>query len=99
MAKAKEGFVFYPSFFDAYKAAKAIQKDREYIDAMLGFAFEGRTPKIDDDDIMLKALVSAFVPQIEANQKKREAGHRGGRPKKEQPMVSDKEQPMVSGKE
>lgn len=95
-------FVFYSSFRDAYEAAKTIGKDRDYMDALLSFAFDGKTTRTGDP--ILDAFISAFEPQIKANLKRRKDGAKGGAPKgnknaKKQPMVDFEEtqkQPNVN---
>ena len=95
-------FVFYSSFRDAYEAAKTIGKDRDYMDALLSFAFDGKTTRTGDP--ILDAFISAFEPQIKANLKRRKDGEKGGAPKgnknaKKQPMVDFEEtqkQPNVN---
>ena len=73
-------FVFYASFRDAYEALKTTGQDREYMDALLKFAFDGETTRTGDT--ITDAFISAFEPQIMANKKRRENGKKGGAPKK-----------------
>lgn len=79
----KEGFVFFPSFYDAYQAAKAVGHGSEYLEAMVAYAFEGKEPT--SENVVMTALYSAFKPVIDTSQKDRRNGKKGGRPKKENP--------------
>lgn len=73
-------FVFYASFRDAYEALRTVGKDREYMDALLDYAFDGKETRTGD--AITDAFITAFEPQIKANQKRRENGKKGGAPKK-----------------
>ena len=72
------------------------------MDALLSFAFDGKTTRTGDP--ILDAFISAFEPQIKANLKRRKDGEKGGAPKgnknaKKQPMVDFEEtqkQPNVN---
>ena len=94
--------MFYSSFRDAYEAAKTIGKDRDYMDALLSFAFDGKITRTGDP--IIDAFITAFEPQIKANLKRRKDGAKGGAPKgnknaQKQPMVEFEEtqkQPNVN---
>lgn len=73
--------MFYSSFRDAYDALKTTGHALDYMDALLKFAFDGKTTRTGD--AVTDAFISAFEPQIEANKKRRKNGKKGGRPVKE----------------
>ena len=95
-------FIFYSSFRDAYEALKTTGQDREYLDALFRFAFDGETTRTGD--VFTDAFISAFEPQITANKKRRENGKKGGAPKnnknaQKQPKVENEKthnQPNVN---
>ena len=84
-AKEKGGFVFYPTFYEAYKALAERGQGGEYIANMLRFAFDDLPPIEIEGDAIFNAFCAAFVPLITASKQDRENGQKGGRPKKENP--------------
>lgn len=84
----KDSFVFYGSFFEA--AAELDDADRlAFYDALTTYALTGEEPDIGS--VVARALFKMAKPQIDANDKRREAGKKGaefgklgGRPKKEE---------------
>lgn len=68
-------FVFYKSFADAIADLPAEQYKAIMI-ALTTYALEDEEPKLDDP--FVKALFTLMKPQIDANQRRREAGRKGG---------------------
>lgn len=68
-------FVFYKSFADAIADLPAEQYKAVMI-ALTTYALEDEEPKFDDP--FVKALFTLMKPQIDANQRRREAGRKGG---------------------
>lgn len=91
----RENIIFYRSF--AESAREIPDEDRlAFYDALLAYAFDDEDP--EDINGIAKALFIIAKANIDANNRKAEAGKRGGRPK---PMVSEEEEiekPMVSEK-
>lgn len=91
-----DSFVFYKSFYDA--AAVLQPEDRlAFYDALAEYAICGEDP--EPATPVAEAMFLMAKPQIDANEKRREDGKKGGRPSKEKPVVSEnaeKEKPMVS---
>lgn len=91
-----DSFVFYKSFYDA--AAVLQPEDRlAFYDALAEYAICGEDP--EPATPVAKAMFLMAKPQIDANEKRREDGKKGGRPPKEKPVVSENaenEKPVVS---
>lgn len=91
----RDSVVFYRSFYDAIKN---IPKDNqlEVYNAIMDYSMYGVDPDITG---IALALFLAFKPQIDANNERYVNGTKGGRPKKEKPMVFkdvENKKPMVS---
>ena len=102
-----ESFVFYKSFLDAISVLPDDKDRLAAYEAIIRYGIDGaeETP----DSPIANAIFIMAKPQIEANEKRRLDGTRGGRPRKEteaeeteKPLVSYKEEtekPMVSENE
>ena len=76
----RDGFIFYESFWNAIKELPA-QTQLLLYNALAGYALCDIEPDFDDDAIA-KGFFTLMRPQIDANNRRREAGLRGGRPAK-----------------
>lgn len=76
-------FIVYSSFFKATKAMDA-ESFKEFWLAINEYATKGIEPDFDDDNILSSALFEVIKPQLDANQRKKDGGVKGGRPKKTQ---------------
>ena len=76
----RDGFIFYESFWNAIKELPA-QTQLLLYNALAGYALCDIEPDFDDDGIA-KGFFTLMRPQIDANNRRREAGLRGGRPAK-----------------
>lgn len=94
-----DSFVFYKSFYEA--AAELDDADRlAFYDALATYALADEEPEIES--AVVRALFKMARPQIDANEKRREAGKKGaefgklgGRPKKdENPIGVIEENPI-----
>ena len=89
-----ESFVFYQSFREAIRHLP--EKDRlEALEGIIDYALYGEYP-IPESNVAL-AIITMAIPQIDANNKRRDDGKKGGRPSKK-PMDSEStstEKPMV----
>jgi hypothetical protein len=72
---AYEGFVFYKSFSDAVDLLPP-EQCKTVVQALCHYALYGEMPKNIDDFCM--AMFAVMKPQIDANNKRREAGRKGG---------------------
>ena len=72
----RESFVFYRSFFDAISDLDTDQQAEAY-NAIFRYAFTGEEP---DTAGVVSAVFKLVKPQIDANNRKRDNGSRGGRP-------------------
>ena len=70
-----EGFVFYQSFADALEALPA-EDYKECASALCKYAINGEEPETDNP--FVKMFFSLARPQVDANNKRREAGKNGG---------------------
>lgn len=75
---ANEGFVFYKSFADAVDALPAEQY-KTIVQALCHYAIYGEIP--EDLDPFCLAMFTLMKPQVDANNKRREAGRKGGEAK------------------
>ncbi len=76
----REGFIFYESFRSAMKGLPAETQLRLY-HALADYALYDIEPDFSDDGIAL-GFFTLMRPQIDANNRRRDAGLRGGRPAK-----------------
>lgn len=83
-----KAFLFYISFYEAIKELP--EKDRlKLYEAIAEYGLFGELKKPLSG--ISKACFALIKPQIDANEKRRNGGKKGGRPKNEKPMVSDSE--------
>lgn len=90
-----KSFVFYKSFLDSIRILPEEERLKAY-DAIAGFAIYGEEPQ---DSGLFRAIFEMAKPQIEANQKRRADGSRGGRPKKDDDDLEDEEADETKGYE
>ena len=76
----RDGFIFYESFWNAIQGLPA-QTQLLLYNARAGYALCDLEPDFGEDAIA-KGFFTLMRPQIDANNRRREAGLRGGRPKK-----------------
>ena len=74
-----DGFIFYRSFGDALRGVPA-DEYKQIMQAIIDYALDGVEPELDS--FTGNIIFTLIRPQIDANGKRREAGKRGGRPKK-----------------
>lgn len=72
-----DGFIFYQSFLQAVDAIPDEAIQLEAYRAICNYGIKGETPP-DDVNFITKALFSVIKPQIDANNKRRAAGKKGG---------------------
>lgn len=77
----RDGFIFYESFRDAMRGLPAETQLLLY-NAIADYALYDEVPDFGGDGIA-KGFFALMRPQIDANNRKRENGSRGGRPVKE----------------
>lgn len=70
-----EGFIFYQSFADALEALPA-EDYKECVSALCKYAINGEEPETDNP--FVKMFFTLARPQVDANNKRREAGKNGG---------------------
>lgn len=91
----RDSFVFYRSFFEAIKIQpKEIQTD--IYSAIFDYIFNGKQP--DGLNPMVQSLFILIKPQLDANNQRYENGKKGGRPKKENQIITngfENKKPMV----
>ena len=76
----RDGFIFYESFWNAIRGLPA-QTQLTLYNALAGYALCDLEPDFGDDAIA-GGFFTLMRPQIDANNRRREAGMRGGRPAK-----------------
>lgn len=86
-----DSIVFYRSFYESLQVFQDASERAFMYDTILEYAFNGTEPS--DLTPMQQAIFTLIKPQFDANQKKSEAGKRGGRPRKE---TTENEKPQVS---
>ena len=82
-----EGFVFYRSFRDAIETLPDGQKLEAY-QAIINYGIDGTEPA---EPGIIQAIFMMAKPQIDANAKRKADGMKGGRPRKEKPLVFNSE--------
>lgn len=70
-----EGFIFYKSFADSLEALPA-EDYKECVSALCKYAIDGEEPETDNP--FVKMFFTLARPQVDANNKRREAGKNGG---------------------
>ena len=91
-----DSFIFYKSFFEAGSALDP-ESRLAFYDAVAEYAINDVEPEITNP--VAKAMFLMAKPQIDANEKRREDGAKGGRPRKKKPVVFENdeiEKPVVS---
>lgn len=89
-----DSFVFYRSFYEAINNLDFEEQGKAY-NAIMSYAFDGDETTAEG---IAHVIFVMAKPQIDANAERRINGRRGGRPKKEKPMVIENEEnkkPMV----
>ena len=82
----RESVVFYKSFYEAIKELPDEQQAHLY-NAVFAFQFDGTEPELESG--VEKAIWKIIKPLIMANNDRFENGKKGGRPKKEKPVVTE----------
>lgn len=98
MSDNGESFVFYKSFLDAIE----LLPEGEQLKAFKLIAHYGANGELPEgEQTLANAIFLMAKPNIDANQSKRSAGKKGGRPPKEaeKPMVIENEKPEVTEEE
>ena len=96
----ENSFVFYRSFYDVVNLIPdAAMRCRAYT-AICEYGFYGVEPA-EDEDVLVKMVFTQAKPQIDANNKRRENGKRGGAPRKtnaepKENHTETKAEPMVN---
>jgi hypothetical protein len=80
-----DSFVFYRSFFEAAKDLKPADKMAVY-DAIFEYVFEKKRKKLAGISAVILTLV---IPNLDAAINNRKNGQKGGRPKKETPVIGN----------
>ena len=83
----KESFVYYRSFWDAIQTRPDNERLALY-DAILLYAFEGKQSELQGVEYSIFTLIK---PQIDANHRKWENGHKGGRPNSNKAVLKESE--------
>lgn len=78
----KDGFIFYQSFFTAIEKLKEDSDRLACYEAICRYGLSGEEP--EEDDGITAAIFALIKPQIDANEKRREAGRKGGKATQEQ---------------
>lgn len=81
-----ESFVFYKSFADAIENLPAEQY-KAIVVALTTYALNGEEPDLSDPYV--KALFTLMKPQVDANNRKREAGRKGGEQNQANPKLNE----------
>lgn len=83
----RDSIVFYKSFFDSIQYLPDENK-LPVLMAVLEYGFTGNEQELEGVE---KAIFSLIKPQLDANEKRYQDGKKGGRPKREKPVVTEKE--------
>lgn len=85
-----DSFIFYSSFHEACKDLSAEQYGKIMF-VLNEYALNGEVPASFDDPI-IKMAFTFMKPQIDANNARKEAGSKGGRPQNRKPMVIENDE-------
>lgn len=83
------GFIFYRSFHEAVKDLPA-DLYKEILSAVIEYALDGTDPELSP---VARCAFLLVKPQIDANNRRRENGSKGGRPRTEQAEKETEEKP------
>ena len=83
-----ESFVFYKSFGNALKKIPA-ESYKECMQTLIDYAIDGVEPESDDPFVSM--FFELVRPQIDANERRREAGTKGGQAKAKQTEANPKQ--------
>lgn len=90
----RTAFIFYKSYYDAAMQIPDKKQRAEYILSICAYAFTGIEPKLTGT---ASACWTLTKPTMDANDKRRKNGSKGGRPASDsKPTVTRKKKPMVS---
>lgn len=96
----REGFVFYRSFYEAIKSLPPDQY-KECANAIIEYGLDGKEPQADDP--LVQIVFSLTKPQMDANNRRRENGRKGGISKSKQNVANgsknNQEEPKEKDKE
>lgn len=81
-----ESFVFYRSFAEAIEDLPA-EQFKAIMVALSHYALDGE--ELDNSDPIVKAMLTLMRPQIDANNRRRESGSKGGKQNKATPKQSE----------
>lgn len=95
MNNKQDSFVFYRSFWEASKILSDADRIKLY-DAICAYSLDNDIPNLGE---MSNALFQLIRPQLDANNRRRESGKKGGRPKQKKPMVIKNENQRLSKEE
>jgi hypothetical protein len=94
MGEGRESFVFYRSFYKAI--SKLSDSDcAKFTKALCAYALDGEEVELEGTLDMMFDLVK---PQIDANNKRRDDGAKGGRPRKETTNIENKKPVVLENK-
>lgn len=85
----RNGFIFYRSFHEAVKDLPA-DLYKEIMSAVIEYALDGTDPDLSP---VARCAFLLIKPQIDANNRRRENGSKGGRPKTEQEAKETENKP------
>ena len=94
-SQERKGFTFYRSYYEAISLLPAADQLTVY-KAIMEYSLNGTTPDTEDMSLCAQLLIMAFMPNLEANNRRYANGVKGGRGHKADTTSNDQEVPTTS---
>jgi hypothetical protein len=93
-SQERKGFTFYRSYYEAISLLPADDQLTVY-KAIMEYSLNGTIPSTEDMSLCARLLIMAFMPNLEANNRRYANGVKGGRGHKADTTSNDQEQPTT----
>ena len=93
-SQERKGFTFYRSYYEAISLLPADDQLTVY-KAIMEYSLNGTIPDTEDMSLCARLLIMAFMPNLEANNRRYANGVKGGRGHKADTTSNDQEQPTT----
>lgn len=85
-----DSFVFYKSFLEMAEFISDVEQKLALYEGIIQYAIRGIEPQFEENYTLAKMAWAGIKPQIDANNKRKSDGRKGGRP-----VVNEDEKPVV----
>ena len=87
-AQERKGFTFYRSYYEAISLLP-VEDQLTVYKAIMEYSLNGSTPKTEEMSLCAQLLIMAFMPNLEANNRRYLNGTRGGEARKANPTPKE----------